>query len=311
MIFSSDVEAARRRIAGRVRRTPLVAADTTTSGGDAWFKLEFLQHTGTFKARGAFNRIISAAEDGTLDPDVGVVVASGGNAGLANAFAARAFGVPAVVYVPTDAPSVKVERLRTYGAEVVLRGDEYAAAYEAAIEHAETTGAVYCHAYDQPAIAAGAGTLGLEILQDLAGQVDTIVVAVGGGGLMAGVAAATEGAAHVVAVEPYAIPTLNTALARGGPTDVSVSGIAADSLGARRIGDIAYAVAARTGVQSVMVADDDIVEARRHLWDEYRIVVEHGAATALAALTAGSYRPAEGERVVVVLCGANTDPASL
>lgn len=310
MITRTDVEAARRRIAGRVRRTPLLAVDAAF-GGTGWFKLEYLQHTGTFKARGAFNRILSASEDGSLDPSVGVVVASGGNAGLANAFAARALGVPATVFVPENAPTVKVEKLHKYGAEVVLRGDEYATAYEAAIEHAVTTGAVYCHAYDQPAIAAGAGTLGLEIMDDLAGQVDTVVVAVGGGGLMAGVAAATEGAARVVGVEPLNIPTLHTALAEGEPTDVSVSGIAADALGARRLGDIAYAVATRTGVQPVMVSDDDIVQARRVLWEDYRIVVEHGAATALAALTSGGYRPAEGERCVVVLCGANTDPATL
>lgn len=310
MITRSDVEAARARIGGRVRRTPLARVDADL-GAQTWFKLEHLQHTGTFKARGAFNRILSASEEGGLDANVGVVVASGGNAGLANAFAARALGVPATVYVPENAPSVKVEKLRTYGAEVVLRGQEYATAYEAAIEHARLTGAVYCHAYDQPAIAAGAGTLALEILEDLSGAVDTIVVAVGGGGLMAGVAAATEGSARVIGVEPRTIPTLHTALSSGGPTDVSVSGIAADSLGARRIGDIAYAVATRTGVQSVLVDDDDIVRARRMLWDDYRMVVEHGAAASLAALVSGAYRPSAGERVVVVLCGANTDPATL
>nr|MCW2729144.1 threonine dehydratase [Aeromicrobium sp.] len=307
MITRMDVEAARARIAGRVRRTPLLAVEHSY-GGTGWFKLEHLQHTGSFKARGAFNRILSAYEDDTLDPAVGVVVASGGNAGLANAYAARAFGVPATVFVPESAPVVKVDKLRAYGARVELRGSEYATAYEAAIEHADRTGAVYCHAYDQPAIAAGAGTLGLEILDDLDG-VDTVIVAVGGGGLMAGVAAATEGAAKVVGVEPRTIPTLHSALAAGGPTDVSVSGVAADSLGARRIGDIAYDVATRAGVPSVLVEDSDIVQARRHLWDDYRILVEHGAAAALAAITSKAYRPAEGERFVVVLCGANTDPA--
>jgi threonine dehydratase len=308
MIHRSDVEAARARITDRVRRTPLLALDGDF-GGRGWFKLEYLQHTGTFKTRGAFNRILSASEEGLLDPRIGIVVASGGNAGLANAFAARALGVPAAVFVPENAPPVKVEKLRTYGAQVVLRGTEYAAAYEAAVDHATSTGAVYCHAYDQPAIAAGAGTLGLEILEDLADEVDTVVVAVGGGGLMAGVAAATEGVARVVGIEPVTIPTLHTALAAGGPTDVNVSGIAADSLGARRVGDIAYAVATRTGVASVLVTDDDIVQARRLLWDQYRILVEYGAAAALAALTTGAYRPADDERFVVVLCGANTDRA--
>ena len=310
MITRKDVEAARRRIAGRVRRTPMIAVDTT-SAGSGWFKLEYLQHTGTFKARGAFNRVLGAAEDGSLDPGVGIVVASGGNAGLANAFAARALGVPATVFVPRNAPTVKVDRLRAYGADVIRQGNEYAEALEAAIEHAGSSGAVYCHAYDQRDVAAGAGTLGLEIAEDLAGRVDTVVVAVGGGGLMAGVAAATEGIATVVGVEPRTIPTLNAALAEGAPTDVEVSGVAADSLGARRLGDIAYAVATRTGVRSVLVDDDDILHARKVLWSEYHIAVEHGAATAFAALTSGAYRPADGERFVVVLCGANTDPADL
>ena len=310
MITRTDVEAARRRVAGRIRRTPIHSLDAEQGHG-GWFKLEYLQHTGTFKARGAFNRIIGASEDGALDPSVGIVVASGGNAGLANAFAARSLGVPATVFVPQTAPDVKVDKLREYGAEVVLHGAEYAAAYEAAIEHAEATGAVYCHAYDQPEIAAGAGTLGLEVLEDLGDRVDTIVLAVGGGGLMSGVAAATEGIARVVGVEPFNCPTLHAALSEGAPTNVSVSGVAADSLGARRIGDIAYSVATRTGVQSVLVEDRDIVAARRALWDEHRIVVEHGAATALAALSTGAYQPADGERVVVVLCGGNTDPTSL
>ena len=308
-ITRADVEAARERVGARVRWTPLLAVDAAFAG-TGWLKLEYLQHTGTFKARGAFNRILAASADGTLDPGVGVVVASGGNAGLANAFAARALGVPATVFVPENAPTLKVDRLRRYGAEVVIGGSEYAVAHAAAIEHAQVTGAVYCHAYDQPAIAAGAGTLGLEILEDLP-EPDTVVVAVGGGGLMAGVAAAAEGSARVVGVEPSSIPTLRSALEEGGPTDVAVSGIAADSLGARRLGEIAYAVATRTGVQSVLVSDDDIVRARHLLWEDHRIVVEHGAAAALAALTSGAYRPAPDERIVVVLCGANTDPASL
>jgi threonine dehydratase len=205
---------------------------------------------------------------------------------------------------------VKVDRLRALGATVVQTGAEYATAYAAAVEHATATGAVYCHAYDQPEIAAGAGTLGLELLADTP-AVDTVLVAVGGGGLMAGVAAAVEGTARVVGVEPENAPTLHAAVAAGEPVDVAVSGVAADSLGARRIGDIGWSVAVRTGVQPVLVTDDDVVAARRHLWAEHRIVVEHGAATALAALLAGAYAPAEEERVAVVLCGANTDPSDL
>ncbi len=311
MITRKDVEAARVRISGRVRRTPLSPVDGDAFAGPTWLKLEYLQHTGTFKARGAFNRILSAAEQGTLDPAVGIVVASGGNAGLANAFAARGLGVPATVFVPTTAPAVKVERLRGYGAEVVMHGAEYADAYEAALEYAAQSGAVHCHAYDQPEIAAGAGTLGLEILDEVDAQVDTVIVAVGGGGLMAGVAAAVEGTARVVGVEPATIPTLRTALDNGGPVDVSVSGVAADSLGARRLGQIAFEVATRTQVQSLLVTESDIIAARQTLWDQYRIVVEHAAATAFASLTSGAYTPGADERVVVVLCGANTSPKDL
>ena len=213
------------------------------------------------------------------------------------------------MFVPAAAPAVKVRKLKAIGAVVVQGGAEYADAYQAAIEHARETGAVYCHAYDQPQIAAGAGTVGLELL-DQVGGVDTVLVAAGGGGLMAGIAAAVEGRARVVAVEPESAPTLNAALAAGKPVDVAVSGVAADSLGARRIGDIGFSVAVRAGVESVLVSDGAIIEARLKLWDGYRIVVEHGAAAAYAALTSGAYTPGVGERVAVVLCGANTDPAT-
>ncbi|WP_309107768.1 threonine/serine dehydratase [Arthrobacter sp.] len=310
MISHADVEEAASRIAGRIRFTPLIQVDPGTFAGEVWLKCEFMQHTGTFKARGAFNRILASHERGELNPDVGIVVASGGNAGLANAYAAQQLGVPASVYVPETAPAVKVRKLVASGATVVQGGAEYAEAYEAAIKYAEETGAVYCHAYDQPEIAAGAGTVGSELLEQLEG-LDTVVIAVGGGGLMAGVAAAVEGRAKVLAVEPYTAPTLSAALHAGEPVDVAVSGIAADALGARRIGDIAYAVASRTGVGSLLVSDDDIVTARSWLWDHYRIVVEHGAAAALAALQSGAYVPSEGERVAVVLCGSNTDPSTV
>ncbi|HCB60046.1 MAG TPA: threonine dehydratase, partial [Arthrobacter bacterium] len=179
---------------------------------------------------------------------VGIVVASGGNAGLANAYAATEVGVPATVFVPETAPAVKVMKLWASGANVVQRGAEYSEAYDAAVAYAAETGAVYCHAYDQPEIAAGAGTIGTELLEQL-GEVDTVVVAVGGGGLMAGVAAAVEGRAKVVGVESETTPTLHAALAAGTPVDVAVSGIAADSLGARQIGRIGFEVAVRTGVR--------------------------------------------------------------
>ncbi|MGC4112906.1 MAG: threonine/serine dehydratase [Nocardioides sp.] len=312
----SDLQDAARRIAGHVRRTPVQLVEP----GDPWLpsggvlKLELLQHTGTFKPRGAFNRILAAREREELDPTVGVVVASGGNAGLANAYAAAAVGVPATVFVPTIASPTKLRRLHEYGAQVVQVGTEYAEAHAAALERVAETGAVYCHAYDQPEICAGAGTLGLELadqLAELGREVDTVLVAVGGGGLLAGVATALEGVAGVVGVEPEQAPTLHEALATGGPVDVSVSGVAADSLGARRLGSISWEVVRRSAVRSVLVGDDAIVSARRAVWDRYRVVLEAGASAPVAALLSHGYCPQDGERVAVVLCGANTDPSDL
>jgi threonine dehydratase len=307
VIGRDDVEAARTRIAGLVRRTPVTVleAGDLLPGAAVTLKLEQLQHTGSFKARGALNRVLAAAERGELGP-AGVVAASGGNAGLAVAYAAAREGIAARVYVPATAPAVKVARLGELGADVVQVGDRYALAYEAAVAHAEESGALFCHAYDQPEICAGQGTLALELSEQLDGAVDTVLLAVGGGGLMAGVAAALEGRARVVGVEPRTVPTFAEALAAGEPVDVPVSGVAADSLGATRLGAIAWAVAARAGVGSVLVDDADLVEARRVLWERYRTVVEHGAACAVAALLSGAYRPDPGERVVAVLCGANT-----
>ncbi len=312
----SDVLAAADRIRGRVRRTPVqlveAGGDWLPSGG--CFKLEMTQHTGSFKARGAFNRILSVAERGELDPEVGVVVASGGNAGLANAFAAAALGVPAKVFVPRTSSPAKLARLEGLGADVVVGGEEYADAFEAAMDDVARSGAVYCHAYDQPEVCAGAGTLGLELLDQLEAlgrEVDTVLVAVGGGGLLAGVATAVEGRAGVVAVEPARAATLHDALAAGGPVEVAVSGVAADSLGARRVGDIAWDVVQRVGVTSVLVDDEAMVSARQQLWDRYRLVVEVGAAAPVAALISGGYSPGPGERLAVVLCGANTDTSTL
>lgn len=308
MITRDDVLAAQQRIAERVRRTPVLAVDAGTSR--LWLKCEFLQLAGVFKTRGAFNRILSGLEAGSLDPATGIVAASGGNAGLAHAYAAAQVGVPATVFVPETAPAVKVARLREYGATVRHAGQQYAEAYAAAVAFADAAGALFCHAYDQPEVAAGAGTIGEEVLEDLP-DVDTVVVAVGGGGLFAGVAAAVEGRARVVTVEPVLIPTLHDALQAGQPVDVAVSGIAADALGARRVGTIAFEVARRTRPTSVLVDDDAISAARNALWQDYRMAVEHGAAAAYAGLTSGAYRPAPGERVAVVVCGANTDPRTL
>lgn len=311
MLTSSDVRSAADRIRPYVRVTPLADLDPGTFAPAARvvFKLEQIQHTGSFKVRGAFNRILAAAADGAI-PEAGVIAASGGNHGLAVAYAAAHSKLPAQVYVPQTAPAVKVTKLRALGADVVQVGTKYAEAYTAAAKRAADTGALLCHPYDQPEICAGQGTLGLELLEQ-AGEIDTILVAVGGGGLMAGVAAAAGTRAHVIGVEPVAIPTLNAALAAGKPVDVEVSGIAADALGATRLGDIPYAVAVAAGVGSVLVEDRDIIAARGLLWDQYRLVVEHGGAAAFAALLAGAYRPRAGERIAVILCGANTDVADL
>lgn len=311
MITGQDVADAGRRIAGRVRRTGVVEVDLAECGvaGRGWFKLEFMQHTGSFKPRGMLNRLLAAAETDALTP-AGVVCASGGNAGLAAAYAARLVGVPIEVYVPQTAPSVKVMRLAELGATVVKHGEEYAQAHDAALKRVADTGALYCHAYDQPEVVAGQGTLGLELWEQTGG-VDTVLVAVGGGGLGSGVAAALHGRARVVGVEPVRCPTLHSALAAGRPVDVAVGGVAADALGARRLGEIAYQVAVDTGMGSVLVEDHDIVAARRLLWQHWRIAVEYGPAAALAALVTGAYRPERNERVAVVLCGANTDPSDL
>jgi threonine dehydratase len=304
VVTEADVRAARERIDGRVRRTPVLEA-----GPDTTFKLEYLQHTGSFKARGALNNVLSAHERGELGP-AGVVAASGGNAGLAVAWAAAQVGVPAEIHVPTTAPAVKVARLKAYGATVVQTGAVYGDAARAARSRAEESGAYQCHPYDQVPMVAGAGTVALELMEQR--EVDTVLVAVGGGGLIGGIAAAYEhSATRVVGVEPETSCCLSRALAAGEPVDVEVSGYAVDSLGAPSVGRIAFDVAVRTGMGSVLVSDVAIREARRKLWDEWRIVVEPGAAAAYAALTSGVYRPEAGERVGVVLCGANTDPGDL
>ncbi|WP_405017123.1 serine/threonine dehydratase [Kitasatospora sp. NBC_00070] len=303
----ADVEQAGRRIAGRARPVAVAPYDS----GQVWVATEFMQHTGSFKARGAVNFLAAHREAGTL-PTAGVTIASGGNAGLACAWAAREQGVRATVFVPATAPRFKVDKLRGLDADVRLVGTEYAEALAACEDFARSAGALASHAYDHPLIAAGAGTLVAELLGLLPG-LDTVVVAVGGGGLFAGVAtAARRHGLRTVAVEPSDCRALNAALAAGRVVDVPVSSVAADSLGARRTSEMALHAARQDGVVSVTVPDGEIVRARQLLWDQRRVVVEHGAATALAALTApGGYRPGPGERVAVVLCGANTDPSDL
>jgi threonine dehydratase len=303
-VSRDEVLAAARRIDGRVRRTPVLQVSPTLT-----LKLELVQHVGSFKPRGAFNRLLSAKEQGTLSGQ-GIVTASGGNAGLAAAYAARELGVPARIFVPENAPAPKVARLRTLEADVVQVGSEYAEAYEAAVAASSESGALLLHAYDQPEVVAGQGTLGLELLDQIDGF-DTVLVAVGGGGLIAGIATALEDRARVIGVEPELAPTLHRALEAGEPVDVQVGGLAADSLGARRLGRLAFEAARRYDFGSVLVTEDSIVAARNELWHEYHLAVEHGAAAAYAALRTGAYQPTDGERVVVVVCGANTDPSTL
>jgi threonine dehydratase len=226
------------------------------------------------------------------------------------AYAARSLGIRAEIFVPVVSAPVKIEGLRALGAQVNVTGAIYAEAYEASRERAAATGALETHAYDQLEVAAGQGTVSVELLDQIPGGVDTVLVAVGGGGLVAGVVAGLDGRASVVAVEPERIPTLHDALEAGEPVQVGVSGVGADALGASRIGRIAYdTVAGR--VTSVLVSDDAIIEARHALWREHRVAAEHAGAAALAALRSGAYVPRDGERVAVVVCGANTDPATL
>ncbi|MBE7698798.1 serine/threonine dehydratase [Oerskovia sp. Sa1BUA8] len=306
-----DVLAAAQRIAGQVRPVTLAPLDPGALGAATGvFALELMQHTGSFKARGALNFVGAHLEAGTL-PESGVVIASGGNAGMANAWAARAHGVRATVFVPVTAPAVKVARLRTLGAEVHQVGAEYAEALDAAQRFASRTGALSSHAYDDPLIAAGAGTL-LEEIVAARPDVGTVVVAVGGGGLFSGVAAAARPRGiRVVAVEPDGAQAMHAALDAGRVVDVPVASVAADSLGARRTSETALRLAQHADVRSVLVTDAAIVAARRHLWDERRLAVEHGAAAALAALESRAYVPEPGEKIAIVLCGANTDPADL
>ncbi|GAB3520982.1 threonine/serine dehydratase [Arthrobacter monumenti] len=311
----ADVQAAAKRIAGHVRPVPVARADmAANSDGDPfemYFALEFMQHTGSFKARGAQNFILANREAGIL-PEAGITIASGGNAGLACAWAAQNEGIPATIFLPTTAPPVKVDRLRRYGADVRLVGAEYAEARVACDEFAADSGALASHAYDHPLIAAGAGTVMEEFLSHVP-HLDTVVVAVGGGGLFSGVAAvAHHHGVRTIAVEPENCRALNAAIEAGTPVDVPVDSIAADSLGARRATALALSAAQDTDTLSILVPDQAISKARQGLWDEHRLAVEHAAATALAGVQgAGDYSSHKGEKVGVVLCGANTDISDL
>ena len=307
MIDSDRISEAAVRIAGHVRETPVLTLGTGAfgAGGRLTLKLESLQHTGSFKARGAFNRLLSGEV-----PAAGVIASSGGNHGVAVAYAARALGHRAEIFVPTVAAPVKIARLREYGAHVTVTGDVFADALLASMKRVEETGALVAHPYDQPEIVAGQGTVAWE-LESQAPDLDTVLVAVGGGGLIAGIAAWYSGQAKVVGVEPEGCPTLSSALAAGRPVDVAVNGLAADSLGATRTGEINLAIATRHVDRVVIVEDEAIAAAQRALWEDLRLVAEPGGAAALAALLSGTYRPEADERVGVVICGGNTDPAKI
>jgi threonine dehydratase len=290
-----------------IRRTPVFstgAADFGLAGAPLTFKLEFMQHSGTFKARGAFANLL--LREGAAG---GVVAASGGNHGAAVAYAAMVLEIKAYIYVPSISSPAKIARIRQYGAEIVVGGDTYADAYAASHVFATERGLPEVHAYDGFYTLSGQGTVGLEWLEQ-APELDTLLVAVGGGGLIGGIAAALAGKVKIVGVEPENAPTLARALEAGAPVDVPVSGVAADSLGARRIGSLCFALSEFLE-KPVLLSDDEIVAAQHRVWDVLRLVAEPGGAAAMGALLSGKYVPAKDERVGVLLCGANTTAVTL
>jgi threonine dehydratase len=317
MTSRADIAAAAARIAGHVRHTPLLRLAGAELGLalPVALKLELLQHAGSFKPRGAFNRMLSAqASASGLPaaelPAAGVIAASGGNHGAAVAYAARALGVTAEIFVPNLTPQAKVARIASYGARVVQGGETYAEALAASRARQAETGALEVHAYDHPAVLAGQGTVGREFELD-APDLTHVLVATGGGGLIGGIAAWYAGSAAVVSVEPEACPALHDALRAGRPVGAPVGGLAADSLGARQVGALMFPIAAQYVAEAVLVSDDAIAAAQRLLWDRLRLIAEPGGATALAALLSGAFVPPAGARVGVLVCGANTDPAKV
>ena len=307
-IDRAAIAATYARIAPYVRRTPVVTTSAADLGlGDCLltFKLEHLQHAGSFKTRGAFANLLGQAV-----PPAGVVAASGGNHGAAVAYAARALGIPARIFVPTVSSPSKIARIRSYGADLVVGGDRYADALEASEAWQRQSGALAIHAYDQPGTLLGQGSVGLE-LSEQAPDLDSLLVAVGGGGLIGGIAAFYAGAVRVIGVEPAAAPTLSMALAAGRPVDAPAGGIAADSLAPRQVGGLMFPIAQRHVERVLLVEDAAIEQAQAALWEALRLVVEPGAAAPLAALLGGRYTPAPTEHVGVVLSGANTTAVAL
>jgi threonine dehydratase len=298
-----EIRAAHARIAPHVRRTPVwhLPADVFGHDGPVSLKLELLQHAGSFKPRGAFNTLLSQPV-----PEAGVAAASGGNHGAAVAYAARRLGLKARIFVPEISSPAKIAVIRSHGADIVIGGARYADAQEACDRYIADTGALRVHPFDAEATIAGQGTVALEWELDDP-ELDTVLVAVGGGGLIAGMAAWWAGRTKVVGVEPEGSRALHAALAAGKPVDVEVDSLAADSLGARNVGERVFAICRDAVDHAALVADDAIAVAQRTLWRDWRLAVEPGGAAALAALISGTYRPRAGERVGVLLCGANVD----
>ena len=306
-ITRERIAAIEPRIRPYVRHTPVMRVDMADFGRPPLpvdLKLECLQHSGSFKARGAFTNLLERQV-----PAAGVVAASGGNHGAAVAYAAMKLGHKATIFVPEVSPPAKLERIRGYGAELVVGGARYAEALAASEDFAQKTGALQIHAFNQEETLLGQGTLGLEIEADLPG-IDTLLVAVGGGGLIGGIAAWFSGRIRIVAIEPEGAPTLYRAFEAGKPVDAPAEGIAADSLAPRRVGEMMFPIAEAFVERSILVADDDIIAAQKALWDRVRIITEPGGAAAFAAMLCGRYAPAEGERVAVLVCGSNTNPAN-
>ncbi len=302
-ITREAIAANARLIRPHVRHTPVMRVDLADFGGPARpvdLKLECLQHTGSFKARGAFTNLLTRPV-----PAAGVVAASGGNHGIAVAYAAQQLGKPASIFVPTVTSPAKAEAIRKCGANLVIGGERYADALAASEAHVARTGALAIHAFDQPETLIGQGSLGAEIEEDLP-DIDSLLVAVGGGGLIGGIAAWFAGRVRIIAIEPESAPTLHDALKAGKPVDAPAGGIAADSLAPRQVGALMFPIAQAHIAQSVLVSDDQIRAAQKAIWDGLRIVAEPGGAAAFAALLYGRYVPAADERVAVLVCGSNT-----
>jgi threonine dehydratase len=302
-VTRADIERVYPIIEPHIRRTPTVtlsAADFGLRPFALTLKLEQLQHAGSFKTRGAFTNLLTRHP-----PSAGVVAASGGNHGAAVAYAAQMLGVPAHIFVPTVSSPAKIDRIRSYGAELTVIGERYADALAASVEWTKTSGAMAVHAFDQVETLAGQGSVALELSQQ-APDVDTILVAVGGGGLIGGIAAFYESHTRVIAVEPEGAPTLAEAFKAGRPVDAPAGSVAADSLAPKQIGALMFPIAQAHIGRVVLVTDAAILEAQRALWNVLRIVVEPGGCTAFSALLSGAYQPADAERVGVVISGANT-----